>query len=124
MKALSVRQPWAWLIVNGFKDVENRTWRTNFRGQFLIHAGLKLDVGGYVYAMGSKKLRQVLPSKDAFLRGGIVGTATLVNCVAESDSPWFFGPYGFVLAGAHRVEFVPVRGQLRFFDVDDGLVNL
>ena len=43
MKALSIKQPWAWLIVNGFKDIENRTWRTKIRGEFLIHAGIEAD---------------------------------------------------------------------------------
>ena len=37
---LSIRQPWAWLIVNGYKDIENRTWSTRFRGKVLIH-GMK-----------------------------------------------------------------------------------
>src|SRR5436189_5084024 len=40
MKALSVRQPWAWLIVNGYKDIENRDWATKRRGRIWIHAGL------------------------------------------------------------------------------------
>jgi ASCH domain len=43
MKALSVRQPWAWLIVQGFKGIENRTWQTSFRGTVLIHAGMRID---------------------------------------------------------------------------------
>ncbi|HDU8694716.1 TPA: ASCH domain-containing protein, partial [Morganella morganii subsp. morganii] len=38
MKAISIRQPWAWLIVNGHKDIENRSWRTKYRGQVLVHA--------------------------------------------------------------------------------------
>ncbi|WP_229215634.1 ASCH domain-containing protein [Duganella sp. CY15W] len=38
MKALSIRQPWAWLIVNGYKDIENRSWSTNVRGKVLVHA--------------------------------------------------------------------------------------
>ena len=42
-KALSVRQPWAWLIVNGWKPIENRSRRTNVRGRILIHASLKFD---------------------------------------------------------------------------------
>lgn len=37
MKALSIQQPWAWLIVNGYKDVENRDWNTKFRGRFYVH---------------------------------------------------------------------------------------
>jgi hypothetical protein len=43
MKALSIQQPWAWLIVNGYKDIENRSWFTKGRGKFLLHAGKKLD---------------------------------------------------------------------------------
>src|SRR5215472_1457845 len=46
MKALSVRQPWAWLIVNGYKPVENRNWLTKFRGRLLIHAGQRFDPKG------------------------------------------------------------------------------
>ena len=43
MKALSIKQPWAWLIVNGYKDIENRTWKTNYRGTFLVHASKGFD---------------------------------------------------------------------------------
>jgi len=43
MKAILIRQPWAWLIVHGYKDVENRTWSTKYRGPILIHAGKTLD---------------------------------------------------------------------------------
>ncbi len=41
MKALSVRQPFAWAIVHGGKDVENRSWATSYRGPVLIHAGMR-----------------------------------------------------------------------------------
>jgi hypothetical protein len=44
--ALSVRQPWAWAIVSGYKDVENRSWPTNYRGTLFIHAGQRLDRAG------------------------------------------------------------------------------
>ena len=40
MKCLSILQPWAWAIIHGGKDVENRTWRTAYRGPLLIHASL------------------------------------------------------------------------------------
>lgn len=39
MKAISIKQPWASLIAHGIKDIENRSWRTNYRGRVLIHAG-------------------------------------------------------------------------------------
>ena len=47
MLALSIQQPWAWLIVNGHKGVENRDWDTRQRGDILIHAGKKFDLDGH-----------------------------------------------------------------------------
>jgi ASCH domain len=43
MKIISIRQPWAGLIVSGLKDVENRTWPTRYRGPILIHASQRPD---------------------------------------------------------------------------------
>ena len=48
MKALSIRQPWAWLIVNGHKDIENRQWRTHFRGKIYVHAAKGMTRGDYL----------------------------------------------------------------------------
>lgn len=45
--ALSIKQPWAWLIVHGIKDIENRHWRTKFHGRFFVHASKSFDVSGY-----------------------------------------------------------------------------
>jgi len=116
LPALSVRQPWSWLICHSFKDVENRGWSTGFRGELLIHAGLRFDLEGYAW------VRDVfpeipLPDRNAFERGGIVGSATLTACVTESDSPWFFGDYGFVFADPRSCALWPCRGMLGFFDV-------
>jgi len=47
MIALSIQQPWAWAIIHGGKDVENRTWPTKFRGRFLVHASRKFDWEGF-----------------------------------------------------------------------------
>ncbi|MCG0445699.1 ASCH domain-containing protein [Pseudomonas aeruginosa] len=47
MKALSIRQPWAWLVANGHKDIENRDWATSFRGRFLIHAAKSMTRDEY-----------------------------------------------------------------------------
>jgi len=43
MKTLSVKQPWAYLLCAGIKDIENRTWKTNYRGRVFIHASAKPD---------------------------------------------------------------------------------
>ena len=120
MKALSIRQPWAWLILHAGKDVENRDWPTSFRGRFLIHAskGMTRDE----YENGLLTLEEIdrriqLPPFEALARGGIVGTAVLVDCVRESESPWFFGAYGFELRDVMPLPFRPYKGALGFFEV-------
>jgi hypothetical protein len=116
--ALSVRQPWAWLLVNGYKDVENRNWSTNFRGDCLIHAGKSFDKDGYEWI--KRNFNEIpLPQPDEFKRGGIVGWVRVMDCVKEYDSPWFFGRYGFVMEGRGKLSFVPMRGQLGFFKVPE-----
>ena len=128
MIALSIRQPWAWLIVNGFKDIENRDWSTNFRGQFLVHAGLKLTVADYDAAMlfiecfvDPVLLAKVPPMAELPL-GGVVGVARLVDCVQDIPSPWFTGAaragYGFVLQHAMPIPFVPWKGRQGFFNIN------
>lgn len=118
MKALSIMQPWAWLIVNGHKSVENRTWNTGYRGPLLIHAGKKLDREGWHW------VRQTFPNlrlPERFDMGGIVGRALLERVVTElPGDPWFFGPYGFLLRNVIPLPFRPCKGQLGFFDVVNG----
>lgn len=48
--------------------------------------------------------------------GGIVGVAEIVDCVSQCDSEWFVGKFGFVIRNARPVAFIPVRGELGFFD--------
>lgn len=111
-RILSIHQPWAWLIVNGYKDIENRSWNTSYRGSLLIHAGKAIDRA----ALASVRLRFpqiVLPL--FFETGGIVGSVTLADVVTHSASPWFVGPYGFVLEDARVQPFVRLRGQLGLF---------
>lgn len=117
MKALSIRQPWAWLIAHGFKPVENRTWHTSYRGDILIHAGLVWDGQGLASVLATfPEMRSRLPQQ--FDLGGIVGRAQLRDCVQQHPSPWFTGPYGFVLAEPQPLPFVRMPGQLSMFDVD------
>jgi hypothetical protein len=115
VKALSLRQPWAWLVAAGHKDVENRTWATHYRGEFLIHAAKTFDHEGYERVL--REMCPALPAPAEFERGGIVGVAELVDCVTQHNSPWFWGPYGFVLRDARPLPFHPLRGMLGFFPV-------
>lgn len=112
--ALSIQQPWAWLIVNGYKPVENRDWPTRVRGLVGIHAGQRFDAEGYEWVRATFPAI-AMPAPADFERGGIVGRAELVDCVREHPSPWFFGEYGFVLANAEPLPFIPCRGRLNFF---------
>lgn len=121
MKALSIRQPWAYLIVHGHKDIENREWRSDnfalkFRGEFLIHTGLNLDDDFSID--GLPEAARKIPPYGELPRGGIVGIAEVVDVVKEHSSPWFFGRYGFVLRNARPLEFKPCVGQLGFFTPD------
>lgn len=123
--ALSIRQPWAWAIIHAGKDVENRDWRTKFRGPVCIHAakGMTLDeYDGFIRTIHHVSLSRPFPSGSTvphgagLLRGGIIGVADIVDCVDASDSPWFMGRYGFVLRNPRPVDFIPVKGALNFFD--------
>lgn len=114
MKVLSIKQPWAWLIVHGYKDIENRTWSTKHRGPFLIHAGKNTDLEAY-YKF--KDIYLGLPNLLEFPRGSIVGRADLVDCVTRSNSEWFEGPTGFVLARAQPCTPFPWKGKLGFFQI-------
>jgi len=116
MKALSIRQPWAWLIVNGIKNIENREWPTNYRGPLLIHASKKWDQQGYEFIL--KVMDVWVPSKPHHVYGAIIGVVDLIDCVREHGSPWFFGPHGFVLENARKFKSpIQWRGQLGIFEV-------
>lgn len=121
MIALSIRQPWAWLILNAGKDIENRDWPTSRRERILIQAGKGMTRDEYAGALDTidyaGRTDIILPAFDALERGGIVGSVDLVDCVQESESKWFFGRYGFVLRNPEPLPFVPYKGQLGFFEI-------
>jgi hypothetical protein len=120
MKALSIRQPEAWLIVNGYKDIENRTWSTNVRGVVAVHASkarMTRDDWEWLRELCADNGIPV-PSASDLGCGGIVGAMKIVDCVTDSDSTWFEGPYGFAVGAAMACDFIPCTGKLGFFDVD------
>jgi hypothetical protein len=124
--ALSIRQPWAWLIVNGWKDIENRSWRTQFRGPVLIHASkAAMNEDDWSDLRAGRSLVDGLPIAHDFVPpgenwndlgwGGIVGQAEVVDCVSTHPSRWFVGPFGFVLTNARPLTLRPCPGRLGFF---------
>jgi len=114
IKALSIQQPWAWAILHAGKPVENRSWNTSVRGIIAIHAGKKYDRDGHEWIQDEFDIAipTILPV------GGIVGTVVIHRVATEHASPWFFGPYGFVLENPKEITFIPMRGQLGFFEVE------
>ena len=122
MLTLSIQQPWAWAICNLHilypdkppKDIENRDWYTSVRGTILVHTGKKMDRAGFEHIEDISGYRPPhgLPT------GGIVGQTEIVACVSQSESPWFFGKYGFVLRNSIPLPFMPYPGRLGFFNVD------
>lgn len=116
--ALSIRQPWAWLIVHAGKDIENRPWPTRFRGRVLIHAAKgmrKVEYNSCRDFVVREFPHVFLPPMHELQLGGIVGEAEIVDCVEESDSRWFFGVYGFVLRNVCPLHFTACRGALGFW---------
>ena len=114
LKALAVRQPWAWLIVNGFKDIENRPHRIHHRGPLLIHASLNRD--NYAENVQLVKRKHGISVPLEVERGGIIGVIDVIDCVESHKSKWFLrGNFGWVLANPRRLKFRPCKGALNLF---------
>jgi len=119
MKALSLKQPFAELILQGRKSIELRRWNTHFRGEFLIHSSLTRDNN----AMGRFGFAE-LPL------GFIVGKASLVDVKEYEDEVEFnkdkdlhlatsdWGNYGFMLKDVGRLEPISAKGKLNFWEFE------
>ena len=123
MKVIVIRQPWAWLIVQGFKDIENRTWRTRYRGTLLIQASANLPAKGKLEEIRLFARNRSVELPGDFERGGIIGMAQLDDCVTSSSSKWFEGPVGWVLSKPLRLKFIPMKGRLGLFDPPQEIVE-
>ena len=131
MKALSVLQPWAWLIIHGGKDIENRSWLLPERmvGQRVaISTSARFSKAEWYEALMLIRERAIpapvegtgyeIPCRDELEFGVIVGTVELAGCVVRSESPWFTGLYGFVLRNPIALpKPIPCKGRLGFWNV-------
>jgi len=122
VKALSVRQPWAWAIIFAGKDIENRSWQAvnhglTVRGRIAIHAAKGMTKGEYESAeFFMSKIGVECPDAIDLWRGAIIGTVDVVDVVRDHPSPWFFGPRGLVLQNPKSFTPAPVSGALGYFD--------
>lgn len=124
MKALSIKQPWLWAILEQGKRIENREWRppTWIIGQRIaLHASKGLDREG---AAACAHIAGVdLPGVADVPRGAIVATAVITGCVTESQDKWFFGTYGWVLDLVWELPApVACRGALGLWNVPADLL--
>ena len=119
--ALSVRQPSAWAIIHGGKDVENRSLGSIRAGRMgpgriAIHAAIGMKQAEYDYLVWRWARDGVaVPRPDALPRRAIIGSVEVVRVVTESDSPWFGGAAGLLLRDPVPCEPIPAAGALGYF---------
>ena len=125
MKVITIKQPFASLIAEGLKEYEFRTWKTNYRGEILIHAGKSVD---------KEAMKRFECLKLDYPTGCIIARAKLTDCVPVTEalkeelrrknylvysgttenSDW--EGYGFKLESVEEFEPVSVKGMLGLWE--------
>jgi len=128
VKCLSVRQPFAWLLVNGFKDVEYRTWKTDYRGTIFIHASKTIDKEAYrdVWEHLTKVEGIEMPPLTEAETGGLVGCVELVDIVTgesavnETKTAWELDPntQNWIVTNPYTMDLYSTKGRVRLFTVE------
>ncbi len=86
MKALTIDALWAWAIIHGPKRIENRTWRTNYRGPLAIHAGRTCSRDDEAFKFLTQQgLKPPTGDDLERMRGHVLGIVELVDCVELAD---------------------------------------
>lgn len=103
MKALSIKEPWASMILSGKKTIETRTWKTKYRGSILLCAS---------------------KNPESKISGMAFATAELISCLPmneydeeKSCCEVYPGAYSWFLENVKKIKPFPVKGQLRIFEV-------
>jgi hypothetical protein len=142
MKALSIKQPWAWLICKGIKDVENRTWHIHMPPllnypatprRIYIHASKVIDDGAwnFIHHRVSTEIWDMIRTEDFYrslVKGAIIGEVDIIGCQYRNPSakdPHIYsvwhevGMYGLLLANPILYDKpIPMKGKLGFFEPD------
>lgn len=125
MKTITIKQPWATLIAEGYKEYEFRTWKTKYRGEIYIHAGKGID---------REAMKRFSHLNLDYPSGCIIAKAKLVDCIAVDDefrdmarekdslvyqniirNPSWNG-YGFQLSEVEKINPIPAKGKLSFWE--------
>lgn len=123
MKVLTIKQPFATLIAEGLKEYEFRTWKKNYRGEILIHAGKRID---------KKAIKKFEHLNLEYPAGCIIAKVTLKDCILidkktrkilEEKNPLVYNHvikdsawkgYGFKLENVEKISPIPINGKLSF----------
>ena len=127
MKVLTIKQPFATLIAEGYKEYEFRTWKTKYRGELLIHAGIGID---------KKAMEKYKHLNLEYPSGCIIAKVNLTDCIEINEesrkmlkakksivydsvikhTDW--KGYGFKLENIKKINPIPIKGKLSFWDYD------
>lgn len=121
MKAISIKQPWAWLIANGYMTVENKKWYTAHRGDILIHAS-KSQADLYRDIEHVREYFKIGIDPKQLVFGQALAVAEMTECTKRPMTPvdiyWHeAGKFAWVLRRIRQIEPFAVRGRLNLFDV-------
>ena len=125
MKVLTIREPWASLIVNGYKEYEFRSWKTNYRGKLLIHTSSIMD---------KDMLGRFSDYNLDYITGAIIGEVDIVDCILvnkefndnlRDKNPVVYGrsnhteTYAWKLDNIKKYEkVIPVKGKLGLWNYE------
>src|SRR5947208_760657 len=120
LRCLAVKQPWAWALVAGVKDIENRTWSTEYRGQIVIQASSSKTIVNKI----SKTTGKSLPSMT-FEYSALIGVVDVLDVVPLSEelenNLWVCGPLCWKVGNARMFrEPIPAKGKLNLYSLDAG----
>lgn len=125
MKVLSIREPWASIIINGYKEYEFRNWKTNYRGKILIHASKNIE---------KENVNRFKELNLDYKQGYIIGESELVDCIPvtkefENDlinkNELIYGGtknrtgYAWKLKNIKAIEPIQAKGQLGIWNYDE-----
>lgn len=120
--AITLIQPWAWLVINGYKTYENRSRNIAAPGLYYVHAGktLKTDDWNAAMVVAGRNLHReevaLIPPMEEIETGGIIGVMELGSwCASMSPNDWSFGPGYRIKWAAVSAEITPCRGYLGVF---------
>jgi hypothetical protein len=134
-RVLSVKNPWAYLIIHHDKDVENRGYATKYQGRILIHASKTSDLRGYEWKwLGRPDIQKIFDGLVENIynvertNGHIIGSVELYDCIQDSDSVWAerlpppYSQHHWLLRDPHPFDVpLPARGMLGLWTYESPL---